>query len=126
MRVPIETRYNDYDSRGHVNNAVYLSYFEAARWKLWLEHFAGEPDPPVIIAEATVRYLRPALMGVPLLVDITLGEMRTRSWTWNYRVLDARDETPLAEGTTVLVYFDYETRQPAPIPESIRERLASA
>jgi acyl-CoA thioester hydrolase len=123
VRIPIETRYNDYDSRGHVNNAVYLTYFEAARWKLWLEHFGDVADPPIILAEATVRFLRPALMGVPLAVDITLGEIRTRSWTWNYRVVDPSDETAYAEGSTALVYFDYERREAAPIPPYLRRKL---
>ena len=35
MRFPVVTRYSDYDSKGHVNNAVYLTYFEAAKHALW-------------------------------------------------------------------------------------------
>jgi acyl-CoA thioester hydrolase len=123
MRVPIQARLTDYDSRGHVNNAVYLTYFETAWWKLWLEHFGERSDPPIIVAEATVRYLRPALMGTPLAVDITLAELRTRSWTWRYRVVNPEDETLHAEGTTAVVYFDYEARQPAPVPDELRSKL---
>ena len=31
VRVPIDVRWRDLDPLGHVNNAVYLSYFEIAR-----------------------------------------------------------------------------------------------
>ncbi len=31
VRVPIQIRWRDLDALGHVNNAVYLTYFELAR-----------------------------------------------------------------------------------------------
>jgi acyl-CoA thioester hydrolase len=31
MAVPIEVRFRDLDAMGHVNNAVYFTYFEHAR-----------------------------------------------------------------------------------------------
>ncbi len=36
-RHPIEIRYNDTDALGHVNNAVYFSYFEMARSGYYLD-----------------------------------------------------------------------------------------
>ena len=33
MKVAIEVPYRDIDAMGHVNNAVYFSYFEFARQK---------------------------------------------------------------------------------------------
>ena len=37
MRVSLQPRYSDYDSSGHVNNAVYLTYFEIGRVYAWLQ-----------------------------------------------------------------------------------------
>jgi acyl-CoA thioester hydrolase len=34
---PIEVRFSDTDAMGHVNNAVYLTYFEQARLAYWRE-----------------------------------------------------------------------------------------
>lgn len=122
MRVPIQVRYNDYDARGHVNNAVYLSYFEVARVEAWQARCAGFP-PDFILAEASVVYRSPAMFGEPLEVEVTTSEVRSKAWVWRYRILDARDERLVAEGETVQVMFDYEARRTMPIPGPIREAL---
>lgn len=50
------------DSFGHVNNAVYLNYLEAARWKFvqetkWLDYLEKEKMFTAVI-ETNIRYLR--------------------------------------------------------------------
>jgi acyl-CoA thioester hydrolase len=124
VRFRLATRYADYDTKGHVNNAVYLTYFEIARERAWLERVAGEPDFPFVIAEARVRYASEAMIGEPLDVEITTSEVRTKAWVWRYRVLDARDDRLVAEGETVQVMFDYGARKSVPIPDALRGRLA--
>ena len=124
MRFRLETRYADYDTKGHVNNAVYLTYFEVARIRAWLDAVGGSPDAPFIIAEATVRYARPAMIGVPLDVEVTTTEVRNRAWVWRYRVLDARDDALVAEGQTVQVMYDYATGRSVEIPADVRAGLA--
>ena len=124
MRFRLETRYADYDTKGHVNNAVYLTYFEVARVKAWLERVGGSPDAPFIIAEATVRYVRPAMIGVPLDIEVTTSEIRTKAWVWRYRILDARDDALVAEGQTVQVMYDYDAGRSTAIPDDVRVGLA--
>jgi acyl-CoA thioester hydrolase len=122
MRFALQTRFNDYDSKGHVNNAVYLTYFELGRVHAWLAA-GGEVDGDFILAEAKISYRSPALMGDPLDLEVTTAEIRTKAWVWRYRILDPRDERLVAEGETVQVMFDYETRKTVPIPPAIREGL---
>ncbi len=123
MRFPLVTRYPDYDTKGHVNNAVYLTYFEAAKHMLWRDVWKRHPDPPFVVAEATVRYASSAMIGDPLQIDITTDEIRTRSWTWKFRITDARDERLVAEGRTVQVMYDYAVRRSMPIPDDVRALL---
>lgn len=125
MRFRLEVRYSDYDTKEHVNNAVYLTYFEMARARAWLEAVAGSTDFPFVVAEATVRYLSQARIGDPLDIMIWTSEIRTKAWVWQYRIVDARDERVVAEGSTVQVMFDYGARRSMPIPEELRERLAA-
>jgi acyl-CoA thioester hydrolase len=124
VRFRLETRYADYDTKGHVNNAVYLTYFEVARVRAWLEAVGGSPDAPFIIAEATVRYVRPAMIGTPLDIEIATSEVRNRAWVWRYRVFDARDDALVAEGQTVQVMYDYEAGRTVEIPADVRAGLA--
>ena len=125
MKFPLTTRYSDYDTKGHVNNAFYLTYFEAAKHLLWREVWKRHPDPPFVVAEATVRFLSPAMIGDPLEIDISTKEIKTRSWIWQFRITDATDGRVVAEGSTVQVYFDYTTRQAVPIPDDVRALLES-
>jgi acyl-CoA thioester hydrolase len=125
VRFRLETRYADYDTKGHVNNAVYLTYFEVARVKAWLDAVGGAPDAPFIIAEATVRYIRPATIGTPLDIEITTSEVRTKAWVWRYRILDARTEALVAEGQTVQVMYDYVAGRSVEIPAEVRAGLAN-
>jgi len=125
MRFPLETRYPDYDTKGHVNNAVYLTYFEIARAKLWIEAMHEDLDFPYVVAEATVRYVSPALVGDPLAIEVVTAEVRTKAWVWSYRIVDPRDERLVAEGRTVQVMYDYERRESVPIPDALRAKLAA-
>jgi acyl-CoA thioester hydrolase len=125
VRFPLATRYADYDTKGHVNNAVYLTYFETARVKAWLEAVGGSPDAPFIIAEATVRYVRPAMIGTPLDIEIATAEVRNKAWVWRYRILDAGDGALVAEGQTVQVMYDYAAGRSVEIPADVRARLAN-
>ncbi|HEX6059098.1 MAG TPA: thioesterase family protein [Gemmatimonadaceae bacterium] len=122
-RYPVATRYNDYDTKGHVNNAVFLTYFEGARERAWLEGVRGSPDFPFILAEATVRYVSEAKIGDPLAIEIETSEVRNKAWVWRYRLLDPRDDRLVAEGSTVQVMYDYEGGRTVDIPVEIRERL---
>lgn len=125
MRFPLPTRYSDYDTKGHVNNALYLTYFELAKHLLWREVWRRHPDPPFVVAEATVRYVSPAMIGDPLQIDIWTHEIGTRSWQWKFAITDARDERLVAEGRTVQVWYDYAERRAAPVPDDVRALLES-
>jgi acyl-CoA thioester hydrolase len=123
VRFRLETRYADYDTKGHVNNAVFLTYFEVARDRAWLDTVRGSPDAPFILAEATVRYVRPAMIGTPLDIEITTSEVRTKAWVWRYRILDGRNDATVAEGQTVQVMYDYTTGRSVEIPPDVRAAL---
>jgi acyl-CoA thioester hydrolase len=125
MRIPLGTRYADYDTKGHANNAVYLTYFEMARQSAWVDHLGGGADFPFIIAEATVKYVSEAMIGDPLEIEMTTAEIRTKAWVWAYTIRNTRDQRVVAEGRTVQVMYDYERHATIAIPDSLRSRLGA-
>ncbi|HKT07844.1 MAG TPA: thioesterase family protein [Gemmatimonadaceae bacterium] len=125
MRFPLETRYADYDSKGHANNAVYLTYFEMARHRAWVDCMHGDADFPFIVAEATVRYVSEAMIGQPLDIEIVTSEVRTKAWVWSYVIRATEDDRVVAEGRTVQVMYDYAARRTVPIPAEFREQLST-
>ena len=131
MRFTLATRYSDYATKGHVNNAVYLTYFEWARVQAW-QRVAAQAgigradiaDPPLIVAEATVKYVSPANIGVTLAIEIGVKEIRTKGFSFAYRIV-APDEGDrlVAEGVTVQVAYDYAAGRTMPIPPEMRKAL---
>jgi acyl-CoA thioesterase FadM len=49
--------------------------------------------------------------------------VRTKAWVWAYRIVDMRDERLIAEGSTVQVFYDYDTQRTVPIPDVLRTNL---
>lgn len=125
MRFPLETRYADYDSKGHVNNAVYLTYFEMARHRAWVDGMHGDADFPFIVAEATVRYVSEAMMGQLLDIEIVTSDVRTKAWVWSYVIRARDDDRVVAEGRTVQVMYDYAERRTMAIPDDFRAMLTT-
>ena len=125
MRMPLAARYADFDTKGHANNAVYLTYFEMARHAAWVDHLGGSADFPFIIAEATVKYLSEAMIGDQLEIELTTAEVRTKAWVWAYTIRNTREARVVAEGRTVQVMYDYARHVTIPIPNALRGALAA-
>ena len=123
LRFPLALRYNDFDTKGHINNAVYLTYFEMARERAWIDRVQGDKDFPFVVAEARIRYVSEGMIGDSLDIEISTSEIRTKAWVWSYTIRNVEDDRVVAEGNTVQVMFDYDARQSAPIPEHIRKGL---
>ena len=123
MRFDLETRYPDYDTKGHVNNAVYLTYFEVARNRVWVA-MGGGADFGFVVAEATVKYMSQARIGDPLDIEIRTSDVRNKAWVWTYRITNTQSNALVAEGSTVQVMYDYEARKSIPIPDALRGQLS--
>lgn len=128
FRHQIEVRFRDCDPMGHVNNAVYLTYLEQARFAHWREiwgmNFERLPvgTPGVILAHAEIDYRRPSKYGDRLEVRIGLDTVGRTSFAYSYEVVDAEDRV-VATARTVQVMYDYAAEQPVPMSDELRARL---
>ena len=125
----LEARFRDCDPLGHVNNAVYLTYLEQARFAHWRSIWGFGTDHPapevpgVILARAEIDYRAPARYGDALEIRIAIAAVGRTSFTYDYQIVNGRGEV-IATARTVLVLYDYRTNQPVPIPDSVREMFA--
>jgi acyl-CoA thioester hydrolase len=127
----IEVRFRDCDPMGHVNNAVYLTYLEQARFAHWKSLWGmGTPRMPpgmpgIILARVECDYKRPAKYGDVLDVRLTVVELGRSSFHYEYNIVDDQGRTVLA-AKTVQVMYDYKAERPVPIPDEIRALLPEA
>ncbi|HVL67362.1 MAG TPA: thioesterase family protein [Vicinamibacterales bacterium] len=128
FRHTLDVRFRDCDPMGHVNNAVYLTYLEQARFTHWREvwgiDFERLPPgtPGVILARAEIDYRHPAKYGDVLEIRVGLERIGRTSFTYAYEIVDQQRRV-VAEARTVLVIYDYAAGRPAPIPDELRRKL---
>jgi acyl-CoA thioester hydrolase len=116
--------FRDVDAAQHVNNAVYLTYLETARIDYLREVLAVESldELAVIVANVNVDFRSPAVYGETLEIGSRVPRVGTKSFEMEHRIL-AGDGRLVAEATSVLVAYDYETGAAIPVPEGWRRRL---
>lgn len=120
--VPITVTFRDLDALGHVNNAVYLTYFEHARIGYGLKLIGSESltDLAFILAEATVTYLRPAHYRDELEVGVRVSEIGTKSLVMEYALYRPANGELLARCRTILVWYNYALQRSEPVPAGFR------
>lgn len=122
---PIQIRFADIDKLGHVNNAVYLSYFEQARTIFFKDVFKESLDwskKGLILAKAEVNFLQPVFLEDEISVETYCTHIGNKSFTLSYRLLKG-GSVEAANSTSVLVCFDYEKRASIEVPADWRNIL---
>lgn len=122
--VPVEVRFRDLDSLGHVNNAVYITYLETARIKFYMELMGAQPPTNLgmILAQITCSYHSPAYYGEVLNVGVRMTEIGNKSFVTEYRIEERDTGRLVATAWSVQVSYDYHTGQTRPVPPEFIER----
>ncbi|MBL9078543.1 MAG: acyl-CoA thioesterase [Planctomycetes bacterium] len=117
----VPLRWVDVDSAGIVNNAVYLSLMEQARFQ-YFQHLGvlQRPAVPFVLAETTLKFERPGRLGTNVEVAVRTGSLGTTSFQMDYEV--RADEMVLVTAHAALVFVDGDLR-PRPIPADWREAI---
>ena len=123
--VDIDVRFQDLDTMGHVNNAVYATYFEEAR-VAYFDHVLDLPLSAVesVLAHLEIDYRRPITAEYgDVSVALRVPELGESSVPMEYEV--RTDDGVAATGETVQVVVDEETSSSRPIPDAWREQIRS-
>jgi acyl-CoA thioester hydrolase len=121
-------RFGDLDAMRHLNNVVFLRYFETARIA-YLREIVPSHDPAnpegdafgLIFAECHINYRSPVLFDEVVDVRCSIGNVKRSSFRVEFEM---RVGSRLAaEGYGVLVGFDYVEQRAAQLPDVLRETL---
>ncbi|MFT6246829.1 MAG: acyl-CoA thioester hydrolase [Crocinitomicaceae bacterium] len=122
--VKIQVRFSDLDVLGHVNNSVYLSYFEIARVHYFGQMLGEDWDwtkNSVVLVKNNVEYLKPVLLSDEPYLTIIADKIGTKSFSLNYE-LHVNDILHTTGGST-LVCFDPSKNETISIPEVMKKEL---
>ncbi len=122
--VPWQVIFRDVDAFGHVNNAVYLTYFEWARAQLWFLLTGGHAprDIGFIVARAECDFHQQ--IGMERIdICVRIGEMGTTSFETVYEIRKDNGREIAATGRVIVVLFDWNTQKKTPISDDLRRKV---
>ncbi len=120
----IQVRFADLDTMGHVNNSVYLSYFEYARVHYFNQLLGLGWDWRkfgVLVARNEINYLKPVLLNDVPQIEILLDSIGSKSFTLAYEVTVNGELT--TTGKSVLVCFDASAQASVPVSGDWKKAL---
>jgi acyl-CoA thioester hydrolase len=125
VKVDIPVAWGDMDAFGHVNNTVYLRWFESARIEFFtavgMAHHGGGKGP--ILARTSCDFRIPLQYPDTVRAEAAVSAIGTKSFTLVYRIHSRTHDAIAAEGDSVVVWFDYGAQKAIPIDADLRARI---
>lgn len=118
-------RYRDLDTLGHVNNAVYGTYFEEARMQ-YLSHVLDvlREELGIAMVHIDIDFRRQVTLEDEFVsVGCRVSEIGDSSFEMAYRVDTGADSAPAATAESVQVAWDGESS--IPVPDAWREQITA-
>jgi len=126
FRVRLRTRWSDEDTQHVLNNAVYSTLFEEARFAYFSKLGLLEDNEfPFLLAQTSVLFLAPGRGGREVEVEVATTHVGTTSCTQAYRVREVETGKVWCEAEARLVGFDPENQRKAPLSEAFRRSIES-
>jgi acyl-CoA thioester hydrolase len=121
---PVAVRWRDLDALGHVNSAVFATYFEEVREAWLLEALEGAiKRDEIVVARIEIDYLRPVDLDLgELLGTVRLIEFGTKRLV-TAEELAGPDGTAVARARTTLVLWDARRSETTELTAGQRDRL---
>jgi acyl-CoA thioester hydrolase len=122
--VPHQVIFRDVDGFGHVNNAVFLTYFEIARNAMWLEIIGGTHWSHInfILARAEVDFRKQINME-EIEIRVRFGTIGRTSFETLYEIRKKNGDELAATGRAVAVLYDWARQSKIEISDELRRRV---
>lgn len=129
IETPIQKRFSDVDSFLHVNNVAQQMYFDIGKMEFYREVL--EVDTPekirrIITVATETSYRGQIRMEDNIVLRTTIDKVGTTSMQFFQQLIckmEDGSEQVRTESRSVMVVFDFQKQEKAPVPEDWRERL---
>jgi len=127
-KTPIHIRFSDMDAFGHVNNAIYLTYFEIARGNYWTNIIEWDwNEMGIILGRSEIDYRKPITLDDQIVCYVRTSRVGNSSFDVEYilsKVVGDHEEI-CTTGKTVCISYDYKLGKSMPIPDKQRKKMIS-
>ncbi len=125
--IEIPVQWGDMDALAHVNNVVYLRWFESARIAYFeqvsfMSRMQAEKIGP-ILASSEIKYRLPVEFPDSVLVGVNVIALRESDLIQQYAVFSRTKNTIVTTGQSRIVMYDFNNRRKAEIPFDIAQKI---
>jgi acyl-CoA thioester hydrolase len=115
------------DSFQHVNNVIYFRYFESARIQYFeavgLMDIVEQLGVGPILGSTSCRYRTPLTYPDTVYVGAKITEMHEKRFTMEYLIVSEQHPETVAEGSGVVICYNYQKNQSTQIPEVVHHAI---
>lgn len=122
---PVEVRFGDIDGMGHVNNAVFATYYEIGRTRYYRDVVGAKDLASIdfILARLEIDFVAPILLDDEVELGLRVSSIGTTSFGFEY--LLTRNGAVAGRGRSVQVFYDYATRAKKDVPAGFVAKVAA-
>lgn len=125
-RMGVQIRFNDIDMFGHLNNSVYIQFFDMGKYayfrQFMTDTFGSEPTAPVV-ANINCDFLEPAKIDERLEVLTAITEIADSSMVLQQRIISSAGRVKCT-ARTIMVNIDLATGRPTTVSDEWRKKIS--
>ena len=124
--IPVQIRFNDVDLFGHLNNSVYVEFFDMGKLLYFMQfmggHFEKQASVPVV-ATINCTFCTPTYIDDRLEVYTAVASIGEKSLVLEQRIIDSNKNVKCI-ATTHMVNVDAKTGRPVPVTDEWRKAIS--
>jgi len=125
-KTEIPIRITDINYGGHLGNDSLLSIIHEARVR-FLNHLgyseSNVDGSGIIMIDSAIQYKSEGFYGDELLVEVAVNDFTGIGCDFVYRLTNKNTNKEIAVAKTGIVFFNYEKRKTAPVPEKFKQKI---
>ena len=120
----LQTRWEDNDAYGHMNNIVHYSLIDTAVTNLQRDcGFFDVEDVKFIVVQSGCTYFAEARYPYTVHAGLRVAKIGRTSWTYEIGLYRNKENTAFAEGFFAQVQVNDDSGRPSPIKDTFRQYL---
>lgn len=127
--ISLPIQWGDQDAFGHVNNTVYLRWFESARIaygnKVGLAQISAAQKIGPILAAVACNYRKQLTFPDTVHIGARITRIGRSSMVMEHRVVSDGLQAIAADGDSTVVMFDYAANKSIPVPDAVHTAINS-
>lgn len=127
VQLSIRIDWSEMDLFGHVNNVAYFKYIQASRVNYWerigMAAVYEQTKVGPILLSTSCNFIKPLFYPGSIIVAASVEFIKNTSFGIHHKILNDAGEIA-AEAHDVIVNFDFNKNEKAPIEEQFKKKVA--